>query len=197
MSRWYLWKWWNRFRLALMFVQTIYHTKRRLSALGKQRSSSKRGLQQHLQELQTTKWWVKMFWDYKCCQAGCMERWGIKKTPFDAVLRLLQTGLVTGFSVSVFFLIVKCTWYFLTIKMKYETVEGWAKYFLNGIACMKVIYLFISTKCLDMNSRLSLFFFRLTMCLEIQRLLSITAMTKSGLHSQWFTARNQFIFQGR
>ncbi len=135
MSRWYLWKWWNRFGLALMFVQTIYHTKRRLSALGKQRSSSKRGLQQHLQELQTTKWWVKMFWDYKC-QAGCMERWGIKKT-----LWLLQAALETGFSVSVYH--VKCTWYFQTIKIKYETVEGYAKYFLNGIACMKVIYLFI------------------------------------------------------
>lgn len=44
--------------------------------------------------------------------------WRKEKTPFDAVLRLLQTGLLTGFSVN--FFIVKCTLF----PIKYETVEG-------------------------------------------------------------------------
>lgn len=94
---------------------------------------------------------------------------------------------------SIFF-IVKCTLF----PIKYETVEGWAKYLFYRIACSKVIYfLFIYMKCLDRNSDFLYFFFRLIMFLEIQKLLSMTTMIKSGLHSQWFTARNQFTFQGR
>lgn len=83
-------------------------------------------------------------------------------------------------------------------QLNMKQLKGELNTFFYRIACSKVIYFFfIYMKCLDRNSDFLYFFFRLIMFLEIQKLLSMTTMIKSGLHSQWFTARNQFTFQGR